>query len=129
MASFLIYFQSLNSRPVLLTDTSTSSTEAADASNASNMSSSSSDPLSISDVANDLQHRFGQYVNPVEWAREIGPHITLQNAANVGRFLVILVMAVVSGAAALLPKLWALLNRYVRMLGFTVRMVQIILKL
>ena len=62
-------------------------------------------------MANDIQQRFGHYVNPVEWAREIGPHLTLQNVANVGRFLVILVMAVVSGAAALLPKLWALLNR------------------
>lgn len=79
------------------------------------------DPLSLTDIASGLQRSFREYVNPAELAAEVRPHLTLANLVNVFRFLLVLLMALVSGAAALLPKVLHLLNRTLREGGYFVR--------
>ncbi len=81
----------------------------------------SDEPLSLTDVANGLQRSFRELVDPVELARDARALFTLQNLCNIFRFILVLTMALVSGAAALLPKAWQLLNRTIHELAFLVK--------
>lgn len=94
------------------------------------------DPLSLTDVANQLQRKFADVVNhrlsllvtvvadvstfqlnPIEWAKGAKPYLTMETLVNTVKFIVVLCMAIVSGAAALLPEVLFLLNGTIRECG------------
>ena len=78
----------------------------------------SEDPLSMTDVANEVAAYLCDTIRPAEWLREARPHLTFHNFMDLGRFLVILFMALVSGAVNLLPKVVEMLNKTIHEAAF-----------
>lgn len=68
-----------------------------DSSNNNGDGSAPDDPLNLSDIANRLQQKFRDYVNPMDWYEEARPHLTLGNIVHVFKFILILGMALISG--------------------------------
>merc|ERR1712080_336383 len=75
--------------------------------------SNNDDPLSLSDIARQLQWKFRDVITPSEWWTEVKPHLTLANVFKFGKFLVILLLAAMSGAANFIIHLASHTNRFV----------------
>ena len=60
-------------------------------------------------------------INPIEWVQEARPYLTVENLVNSIKFVIVLLMALVSGAANLLPKVLTLLNSTIRESGVLIK--------
>ena len=84
-------------------------------------STSSEDPLSLSDIARQIQWKFRDVITPTEWWTDIKPHMTLENIFKLGKFLIVLLMATVSGAGQFIIHLASHTNRFVHGLSGLIR--------
>jgi hypothetical protein len=57
----------------------------------------------------------------VEWVQEARPYLTMENFVNSVKFVVILLMALISGAANLIPKILTILNSTIRESGVLIK--------
>ena len=80
-------------------------------------SNNQDDPLSLSEIARQLQWKFRDVITPTEWWTEVKPHLTLANVFKLGKFLVILLLAAVSGAGNFIIHLASHTNRFVHALS------------
>ena len=83
----------------------------------SSANNQSDDPLSLSEVARQLQGKFRDIITPTEWWSDVKPHLSLENVFKFGKFLIVLLLAAVSGAGNLLLHLAGHTNRFVHALS------------
>ena len=79
------------------------------------------DPLSLSDIARQLQWKFRDVITPSEWWTDVKPHLTLENVFKLGKFLVVLLLAAVSGTGNFIVHLASHTNRFVHALSGLMR--------
>ncbi len=88
---------------------------------ANSSSKGDNDPLSLSDIARDLQWKFQDLITPSQWWADAKPHLTLENVLKLGKFLIVLVLAGVSGASSFIIHLASHTNAFVHALSGLMR--------
>ena len=87
----------------------------------SSSSTGSDDPLDLSEIATQLQSTLRGAINPTEWWHEARPYLTMANLVASVKFVVVLIMAMVSGLANMTPRMLGLLNRTIHESAFFIR--------
>lgn len=79
------------------------------------------DPLNLSEIARNLQWKFRDLIAPSEWWTEVKPHLTLENVFRFGKFLIVLLLAAISGAGNFLVNLASHTDKFVHALSGLMR--------
>ena len=91
------------------------------ASNNSQSKNNIDDPLSLTEIAKQIQWRFRDVITPCEWWTDIKPHLNLENAFKFGKFLIVLFMAAFTGAGHFIIHIASHTNRFVHGLSGLIR--------
>lgn len=75
--------------------------------------SSTEDSLNLSEIARNLQSKFQDIFTPTEWWTEAKPHLTFANLVKCGKFLIVLLLAGISGLGNFLMYMASHTNRFV----------------
>ena len=79
------------------------------------------DPLSLTEIAKQIQWRFRDVITPSEWWTDIKPHLALENVFRFGKFLIVLFMATFTGAGHFIIHIASHTNRFVHGLSGLIR--------
>ena len=83
--------------------------------------SSTDDPLNLSEIARNLQWKFRDIITPSDWWTDVKPHLTLDNIFRFGKFLIVLLLAAISGTGNFLIHIASHTNRFVHALSGLMR--------
>jgi len=91
------------------------------ASNNSQSKNNIDDPLSLTEIAKQIQWRFRDVITPCEWWTDIKPHLNLENVFKFGKFLIVLFMAAFTGVGHFIIHIASHTNRFVHGLSGLIR--------
>ena len=69
--------------------------------------------MNISEIARQLQWKFRDIISPSDWWTDARPHLNLENVFKFGKFLIVLLLAAVSGLGQFLIYVLSHTNRFV----------------
>ena len=72
-------------------------------------------------IARQIQWRFRDVITPSEWWTDIKPHLTLENVFKLGKFLLVLFMAAITGTGHFIIHIASHTNRFVHGLSGLIR--------
>ena len=86
-----------------------------------NANATPDDPLNLSEIARNLQWKFRDFITPSEWWTDVKPHLTLENVFRFGKFLIVLLLAAISGTGNFLVNFASHTNKFVHALSGLMR--------
>ena len=72
-------------------------------------------------IARQIQWKFHDVITPSEWWTDIKPHLTLENVFKLGKFLLVLFMAAITGTGHFIIHIASHTNRFVHGLSGLIR--------